>query len=254
LDLETDRSLVEDARRLLGECWLFRDLGPDERNALFARVRIRVRSFAAGETIFLKGSPGDHMMAVLRGTVRISVASADGQALVLAILLPGELFGEIALLDGKDRTADATAVTECSLATLDRSEILSFLQRYPGAWPHIVAVLCDRLRKTDAHLADLAQPQLPVRLAKVLLRVAANDLHAKPGQNTFPIQPSQRELGNMVGAARESVDECLRSWQSDGIIVIEAGLITIIDRKSLEELAIQKSGLSAVGILASLSE
>jgi CRP/FNR family transcriptional regulator, cyclic AMP receptor protein len=161
LEIETDRSLVERARRLLGESWLFRGLRPDERNALFARVRIRLRNFAAGETIFLKGSPGDHMMAVLSGSVRISVAAAGGRALVLATLIPGELFGEIALLDGKERTAGATAATECSLAILDRTEVLSFLERYPATWRSIVTVLCDRLRKTDEHLTDRAPAQLP---------------------------------------------------------------------------------------------
>jgi CRP/FNR family transcriptional regulator, cyclic AMP receptor protein len=160
LELETDRGLIEEARRLLGACWLFRGLGPDERQALFARVRIRIRHFAAGETIFLKGSPGDHMIAVVSGNVRISVAPANGQMLALAILTPGELFGEIALLDGKERTADAAAVTECSLAILDRSEILSFLGRHPDVWPLIVEVLCNRLRKTDEHLAEMA-PRRP---------------------------------------------------------------------------------------------
>jgi len=160
LEVETDRSLVEDARRILGECGLFSGLEPDERRALFARVRIRIRNFSAGEMIFPKGSPGDHMMAVLDGNVRISVASADGQALVLGILGPGELFGEIALLDGKDRTADASAATDCSLAILDRSEILSFLESHPSAWPHIAAVLCERLRKMNGHVSDLALPQL----------------------------------------------------------------------------------------------
>jgi CRP-like cAMP-binding protein len=153
LERETDRNLVEGARQLLGACWLFRNLGPDERRALFARVRIRIRTFVAGETIFHKGSPGDHMMAIVSGNVRISVASANGQVLELSILTPGDLFGEIALLDGKERTADATAATECSLAILDRSEILSYLERHPNVWPLIVEVLCDRLRKSDAHLA-----------------------------------------------------------------------------------------------------
>jgi CRP/FNR family transcriptional regulator, cyclic AMP receptor protein len=236
LELETDRSLIEEARRLLGACWLFRGLGPDERKALFARVRIRIRNFAAGETVFLKGSPGDHMLAVLSGNVRISVASANGQVLVLAILTPGELFGEIALLDGKERTADATAVTECSLAVLDRSEILSFLERHPNVWPFIVEVLCDRLRKTDEHLADLALPQLPMRLAKVLLRMVPNDPQVTSGRNA---QLSQRELANMVGAARDSVDKCLRAWQNDGIVVNEGDLVTVIDRKSLEALIAQ---------------
>jgi CRP-like cAMP-binding protein len=93
------------------------------------------------------------MIAVVSGSVRISVPSVHGPALVLAILTPGELFGEIALLDVKERTADATAETECSLAILDRSKILSFLDRHPEAWPPIVKVLCDRLRNTDERLA-----------------------------------------------------------------------------------------------------
>jgi CRP-like cAMP-binding protein len=158
LELEGDRSLFEDARRLLGECELFRGFGPDERKGLFASVHIR--NFAAGEIIFLKGSPGDCLMAVLTGNVRISVASADGKALVLAILVPGEIFGEIALLDGKERNADATAMTECSLATLDRSEILSLLERHPSALRHVIVILCDRLRKMNEHLADVTLPQL----------------------------------------------------------------------------------------------
>jgi CRP/FNR family transcriptional regulator, cyclic AMP receptor protein len=160
VEFESDRGLVTEARRLLGECGLFSGLGPDERNALFARVRIRIRNFSAGDTIFLKGSPGDQMMAVLNGNVRISVSSNDGPARVLAILRPGELFGEIALLDGKERTADATAWTECSLATLDRNEILSFLEHYPNAWRYIVAVLCARLRESEKHRAELSPPQV----------------------------------------------------------------------------------------------
>jgi CRP/FNR family transcriptional regulator, cyclic AMP receptor protein len=155
LEFETDRSQVDEARRLLGE-GLFRGLGPEERKALFARVRIRIRNFTAGETIFVKGTPGANMMAVLSGRVRISVPAADGGVVVLAMLLPGEMFGEIALLDGKEHSADATAATACSLAILDRGEVLSFLQQYPAAWTYIVAVLCERLRKTDEQIAAAA--------------------------------------------------------------------------------------------------
>src|SRR5499433_4145015 len=134
------RMPIEDARRLLGECFLFRELEAEERGALFGRIR--VRTCAAGESIFLMGSPGDSMMAVLSGSVRISVPSPDGKEIVLAILQPKEVFGEIALLDGKERTADARAMSACTLAILERREVLSFLQRYPHVWPKIVEVLC----------------------------------------------------------------------------------------------------------------
>jgi CRP/FNR family cyclic AMP-dependent transcriptional regulator len=230
---ETGRSLIEDGRRLLGECKLFRGLGVEERRTLLARSRIR--NFAAGETIFLMGSPGDNMMAVLSGNVRISLSSSDGRELLLAILFPGEFFGEISLLDGKERTADATAATACSLAILDRREVLTFFERYPSAWLNIVNVLCNRLRKTDEHIAEVALLQLPARLARALLRaIAATD---PAGRKAEPIQLSQGDLGKLVGAARESVNRCLRTWQQDGIIAIKGGLIVINDRAALEELA-----------------
>jgi CRP/FNR family transcriptional regulator, cyclic AMP receptor protein len=232
LGRETDRNLADDGRRLLGECILFRGLGSTERNALFSRIRIR--TYTAGDTIFLMGSPGDKMMAVLSGKVRISVPSHEGRELLLAILFPGEVFGEIALLDGKERTADATAMSDCSLAVLERRQILSFFESHPGAWSNIVNVLCDRLRKTDEHLSEVAFLQLPARLAKALLRGISGEEH--PGR-VDQIELSQRELGNLVGAARESVNKCLRGWQDDGIISIKGGVITIKDRAALEDLA-----------------
>lgn len=157
-ECEADRGVVEEGRRLLGECSLFHGLEAAERKALFANIRIRC--VPAGETIFVKGSPGDYMAAVLDGTVRISTPSASGTPLVLAVLLTGEIFGEMALLDGKERNADATAMTDCRLALLDRSEVLDFLDRHPGAWPRIVSILCDRLRKMNEHVAESALPQL----------------------------------------------------------------------------------------------
>ncbi len=158
MELARNDTLVEHGRRVFGECALFRSLGAADKKALFADLQ--VQKFAPNETIFLKGSPGDRLMAVLAGHVRISVPSVDGQPLVLAILNAGEVFGEVAILDGKERTTDATALSECSLATLRRDEILSFLQAHPSAWPEIVTILCDRLRKMNEHVAELALPQL----------------------------------------------------------------------------------------------
>jgi CRP-like cAMP-binding protein len=235
LENQTAHNLTEDARRFFGECGLFRGLGSDERKLLLARVG--VRSYDAGETIFTKGSAGTSMMAVLQGSVRIGVNSADGRGIVLAILHPGEVFGEIALLDGKDRTADAVAMTACSIAVLARRDILDFLERYPAGWAYVVSVLCDRLRKTDEHLAEVALLQIPVRLAKALLRVMADDPQAKPGQKVYRMRLLQRELGELIGVTRESVNKCLHSWQREGILLIEKGQITITDREALEEVA-----------------
>jgi len=198
--------------------------------------RARMRHFAAGETIFLMGSPGGSMMAVLSGTVRISIPSQEGREILLAVLLPGEVFGEIALLDGKERTADARAMTACDLAVLERRDVLEFLKRQPNAWPRVVEVLCDRLRATDLKMAEVAMQQLPVRIAKVLLRMTYVEPLSRPADR---VRVSQRELGNIVGAARESVNKCLSEWQRSGWVHIERTSITIAERTILEQVANQ---------------
>jgi CRP/FNR family transcriptional regulator, cyclic AMP receptor protein len=136
---------MDQAFQLFSECWLFRNFERREKEALFTRIKIR--DFAAGETICVIGSPGDSGMIVLHGTVRISVTSPKGQPHVLAILSPGEIFGEIALLDGKERLADVITITGCSLAILDRHDLLAFLEQNPAAWQKIVSLLCERLRR-----------------------------------------------------------------------------------------------------------
>ncbi len=228
------QNFLEDARRQLANCVLFRGLVTGERDAVVGRARMR--HFAAGETVFLMGSPGGSMMAVLSGTVRISIPSQEGREIVLAVLLPGEVFGEIALLDGKERTADARAMTACDLAVLERRDVLEFLERQPNAWPRVVEVLCDRLRATDLQMAEVAMQQLPVRLAKVLLRMTYVEALSRPADR---VQVSQRELGNIVGAARESVNKCLSEWQRSGWVRIDRTSITISDRTTVERVAKQ---------------
>jgi len=227
------RMATEDRRQLLGQCMPFRELGAEERNALFARVHIR--GYCAGETIFHMGSAGDSMMAVLSGSVRISVPSRDGREIVLAILQPGEVFGEIALLDGKERTADATAVARCHLAIVERRDMLAFLDRHPKIWPKVAEVLCGRLRSNDEHITELALHQLPTRLAKALLRFASMKQEATSWR--LQVQLSQRELGNICGARRESVNKCLSTWQRRGIVHIDGGVVEIANRAALDELA-----------------
>jgi CRP/FNR family transcriptional regulator, cyclic AMP receptor protein len=219
-------------RRLLGECSLFHGLDPSHRNELMARAR--GRTYAAGDTIFLMGSPGDCLMAVLSGRVRISMTSPEGKEIVLAILGAGEHFGEIALLDGKERTADATALSACTLAVLDRRDVLAFLERHPRAWLSIVEVLCTRLRNTDQHIAEIALLGLPARLAKAILRL----LDAQDAKSSAPqIKTSQRALGTMVGASRESINKCLGEWQREGLVKVDGTVITVADRKALERVA-----------------
>jgi CRP-like cAMP-binding protein len=230
-----DRTSLDIARRSFAQCTLFRGLSAVEKETLLARAR--VRRFEAGETIFLMGSSGNSMMAVLGGDVRISVPSTDGREIVLAILHENDYFGEIAMLDGKERTADARAMTSCTLAILERRDVLALFERNPGAWAGMVEVLCERLRATDQHVAEIALLKVPVRLAKALLRTIKAEGDRSIGGNAIPL--SQRELGALVGAARESVNRCLREWQRSGLVRVDGNVITILDRATLEDLAHQ---------------
>ena len=176
------------------------------------------------------------MMAVLRGDVKISIPSAAGKEVVLAVLHSGDVFGEIAMLDGKKRSADANALTACDLAVLHRRDVLAALESNPAAWLGLIEVLCRRLRRTDQHLVELALLEVPVRVAKALLRAVDGER-----QSSAHVSPdfrlSQRELGNMVGATRESVNKCLHEWQRNGTIRMEKRVIKIADRAALEAVA-----------------
>src|SRR5207245_2999848 len=141
----------------------------DERAEVVALARVRM--FNAGEPVFAIGSPGDQMMAMLSGTIRISVPSSGGKELLLAVLQPGEVFGELAVLDGKERSADAVAETACTVAILDRREILSFFERNPSAWPSLVKVLCQRVRHTNQVFAEVAVLEVHVPWAEPIPRV-----------------------------------------------------------------------------------
>jgi CRP/FNR family transcriptional regulator, cyclic AMP receptor protein len=191
---------LEGARRLLGKSALFRNLAPNDRNSLVARAHIR--SFDAGDTIFLMGDLHDSMIAILEGEVRISIPTVDGKELVLAIVYAGEVFGEIAMLDGKPRSADATALTACTLAVLDRRDVLATLDRNPRVWLGLVEVLCSRLRYTDQQLVEMALLALPERLAQTLIRA----LDAAPAQtlNRANLHLSQYELAHRVGATAKA--------------------------------------------------
>jgi CRP/FNR family transcriptional regulator, cyclic AMP receptor protein len=219
---------------LLDRCALFHVLDDATKRQLAARAQRR--RYAVGEVIFRIGSPGDIMMAVVTGTVRIVATSPQGKEIVLGELKAGEVFGEIALLDGGERSAYAVALTKCELLALERRDLMAALQRNPEACLRLLEVVCKRLRETDERITEIAFFELPVRLAKVLLRTAAAPGAAARAANP-KVALSQRELGNMIGGTRESVNRCLRDWQRRGIIRLAKGWIILEDTTALTELA-----------------
>jgi CRP-like cAMP-binding protein len=207
--------------------FLFPLLDPAERDRFIAAAH--PRSWRAGASIFVTDDPGTSMMLVRTGSVRIGYPTPDGRTFLLAELGPGAVFGEIALLDGGPRSADATAATDCTLLAFERRDFLPLLEHN---WPLAEAVLrvvCGRLRQADAHIADLAFSDLPGRLAKMLVARARPD----PGGGRPRVTDTQGALAAMVGGSREAVNRCLRKWQKDGLVAIADGGIVLIDPGAL---------------------
>ncbi len=215
-------------RKMLEKCALFGSLDEQARREIAAYAQ--PRSFAAGKPICRLDDHGDSMMAVIAGTVRISLPAGRGKEIILADLRPGELFGEIALLDGKPRSANATALTNCDLMVLERRDVLPFLHHNPAACMKLMEILCARIRRSDERMADIAFFNLSVRLAKTLLS------YQPPGRGAIKLSLSQSELAEMAGATREKVNRCLRDWQRQGILQLKDRWTIVLKPEALREI------------------
>jgi CRP/FNR family transcriptional regulator, cyclic AMP receptor protein len=220
-------------REILRRSQLFAQLTDSEIDSILQHTTMS--RFAQGEQIFAKDDPGSSMMAVLKGRVMISSPSRDGRQVVLTVMHEGDFFGEIALLDGKERTADATAMIDCELLVVPRRSLLTLLERRPEAAIGLMHVLCERLRRTNEQVEDLAFLDLESRIAKVLVRLAEEDGNGAPKTKSIGVKISQRALGELVGGSRESVNKHLQDWKRSGIIAIEKGSIVIQDLNALAD-------------------
>ena len=220
-----------DRREIFAQHAFFRGLADDAIDELVARSRIeRCRR---GKTIFRRASPGTAMMAVLRGSVKICTVSRNGKEAVLNVIGPGQVFGEIAVLDGGPRTADVVALEESEILVLDRRDFMPVVRAHPDLAQRLLEVLCGRLRKTSEQLEDAFFLDMPGRLAKALLGARIGESAGGPVQ----VNLTQRELGEMIGTARESVNKLLHSWQAQGIVALRRGAIAIRKPEALKQLA-----------------
>lgn len=217
---------------LLREHFLFAALPPQDFEHLMGSAT--ERRIAHGRTIFRRGEPGSSLIAVLQGQVRIGVCSDNGREITLGIVGRGELFGEIAVIDGAGRTADATAMGACRLLMLDRRDFLPFLERCPQLAVRLLELLCARMRKATTVCESVALLDIPVRLARLLLQLARE--HGDPAgpRQRIALKLSQQELGNLVAATRESINKHLRLWEAEGLISMSQGCLVLHDVERLE--------------------
>lgn len=215
--------------------FLLRHLDPGDLRRLAATTTLA--HYPPQALIFQKGDPGTGMMAVLRGRVKICTHSVDGKELVLNIIGRGGVFGEVALLDGEPRSADAFAAEESDLLVLERAQFLPFLSQHPDVALRIITLLCQRLRQTSEHLEDAMFLEAQSRLARCLLRLGRAFGKEEGAHTRIDIKLSQQQLGNLIGLSRESVNKYLGEWQREGVIGVASGFITLHDPEALDDLA-----------------
>jgi CRP/FNR family cyclic AMP-dependent transcriptional regulator len=155
----------------------------------------------------------------------------------LNVIGPGEIFGEIALLDGKPRSAGATAAEDTVLMVVERKQFLPFLLRSPAMVERLLVVLCDRLRRTSSVLEEIALFDLPSRLARLLVKLSHD--YGRPavgGGTRIDLKLSQRDLATLVASSRETVNKQLRGWREQGVVDQMAGYLVVRKPAALERL------------------
>jgi CRP-like cAMP-binding protein len=231
------RSISSGKLAVLRKHPIFCDLDPEALDQLcrYAKHAMLKR----GATIFSKGDPGNSLFAVISGTVKISISSADGRNAILNLIGAGEIFGEVAVLDGQARTADAIANTNCEIFVIDRREFLPFVRSQPVLAMKFIELLCTRLRWTSDQVEQVILQNLPGRLASALIRLTKKHKLA-PGGRTIAV--TQQEISEMVGMTRESINKQLRVWAARNWVRLEHGAIVVLKADSLQALAEAGSG------------
>jgi len=227
-------STYQERRQIFERNFLLGKLSPSEIDALLTYSR--VERYPAGEEIFAKGSPGNSMMLVLRGSVRSSSISLAGKEIVLNIINAGDIVGEVAMLDGGERSTDAVAMEDCELLVLNRRDFMPMLESHPDICMIFIKLLCRRLRRTSEQVEDLLFRHLEGRIAKALLDLSQRSGRRDVEGRALELHLSQSALGTIVGSSRESVNKQLQTWQRAGWIDLAKGSIVILDPAVLEEL------------------
>jgi CRP-like cAMP-binding protein len=221
-------------RSLLAKHFLLREADPKTLDQLTAASV--VVSYGNRQRIFDKGDDGDRLLGVLRGQVRIYVISSEGRELIMNVIMPDELFGEISLIDGKPRSASAVAVGDTDLLHIKRADLQALLQKNSELCFKFMTVLCERVRWTSGLLEDASLLDLTARLAKRLLNLAEGVGEKEGDAIRISVKLSQTDLGNMLGVTREAVNKQLREWKKDGLVDMQDGQVLIQDPKMLARL------------------
>lgn len=205
----------------------------DAEAAAALRASMTEKRVPRSGIIFSEGEAGDRMYVVLDGKVKLGQTSPDGRESLLAVLGPGEVFGELSLFDPGPRTATATAVTDTVVVGLGHGDLRPWLTGRPEVAEALLQALAQRLRRTNEALADLVFSDVPGRVAKQLLDLA--DKFGEPGPEGVLVHHdlTQEELAQLVGASRETVNKALADFTQRGWIEVDQRQVLLMDMERL---------------------
>ena len=205
---------------------LFESLDQQELEAL-SDVTF-TRTFSKDNVIILAEEEGDTLFILKKGQVKVSIVSEEGREVILSLLGPGSVFGELSLLDGKPRSANVVATEETDLLMLRRADFLQLIYKTPQIATALLAELATRMRKTDRQIEGLALLDVTSRISDTLLQLATEQGAETAGGVTIESRPTHQELANMSGTTRETVSRVLKRLEGQGYINRNGRKITIL--------------------------
>ncbi len=199
--------------------------------------RVHRSHYQSGETIFRKGDEGTGMMVVASGRVKIGSVGASGSEIILNVMEPGQVFGEMALIDGEPRSADAVAAQETELVTLLRRDFLPILERHPGAALDMMVVLSRRIRQTTSFVEDAIFLDVARRLLNRVEHLVNEYGQRHPDTGAVRIEHgfTQQDLADSVGLTRVSINRQLSAWEEKGLIRKGRGWLEVPDLAALDD-------------------
>lgn len=237
-DSDTPPGQQPTPKTILKHNYLFKGL-PDHALARMTSLAAK-RSYPKGTVVFAQGDAGDALYGVVSGRIRISASASGGREVFLNIMEPGDTFGEIAVMDGLPRTANAVALDHSTLIVIQRSDFIPFLESQPKLALHLLKLMCERLRWTSELVEESAFMAGPARLAKRLLILAS--LHGRAARvGQLELRISQGELARFLGASRQIVNQHLSEWRRHGWVDLKRAQIVILNPEALRTMIAEMS-------------
>jgi CRP-like cAMP-binding protein len=215
---------------LLARVPLFSELSRDELERI-SRVSV-ARSFPAGVRVFHEGDHSDACYLVRKGDLRVTREHPDGRAIALATLGEGDIFGELAMLDGEARSASVETLTDSELLALPAADVRRLLADHPGISVKLIAALTKRLRETNERVARQSFQTVPSRVAGVLNQLIAEE-SASVGRQGITIRMTQADLAQLAGTSRESVSRFLATLERAGVVRVGRGRVAVVEPRRL---------------------